>query len=206
MVNLESIPSPTQDDLEILAKTALLKDFYLAGGTGLATYLNHRDSIDLDFFSLHEFNENQLVAELAQAGTFALSVKEQGTVSGSFRETLVSFFHYPYPLLEKPVETRNVSIASIRDIACMKLDAASSRGTKKDFIDLYCIVHMTNHALPELLVSFSQKFAIIKYNLMHIKKSLLYFADAEQDPMPLMRMPLAWETVRTFFEKEVPKL
>lgn len=28
------------------------KDFYLAGGTGLALQLGHRDSIDFDFFSL----------------------------------------------------------------------------------------------------------------------------------------------------------
>lgn len=29
---------------------AFKKDFYLAGGTGLALQLGHRDSIDFDFF------------------------------------------------------------------------------------------------------------------------------------------------------------
>jgi hypothetical protein len=40
------------------------KDFYLAGGTGLALQLGHRKSYDFDFFSEKRFNENKLFKKI----------------------------------------------------------------------------------------------------------------------------------------------
>ena len=44
------ISRKTEINLETLRKADVLKDFYLAGGTGLAFQLKHRISLDLDFF------------------------------------------------------------------------------------------------------------------------------------------------------------
>jgi len=40
----------------------------------------------------------------------------------------------------------------------------------------------------------------------HILKSLVYFADAQSDPMPDMRFKVSWREVTTFFKKEIPRL
>ena len=37
-------------------------------------------------------------------------------------------------------------------------------------------------------------------------KSLLFFDDAEKDPMPHMLVPLDWDAVKVFFTDEVPEL
>lgn len=206
MVHIESVSSQARQDLATLVPTGILQGFYLAGGTGLALHLGHRESIDLDFFSATAFSEDTYLSRITAAGSFSLDLKETSTVSGRFGKTLISLIAYAYPLLEKTMPWGGIEVASVLDIACMKLDAASTRGSKKDFIDLYAITHVGGYALSDLLLAFQKKFAHIEYNLMHIKKSLVYFVDAEGDPMPIMHADIAWEEVKRFFEQEVPKL
>jgi hypothetical protein len=86
----------------------------------------------------------------------------------------------------------------------MKLDALSSRGTKRDLVDLYCIAKQL--PLPEMLALFQKKYASVHYNLLHIKKSLVYFDDAEGDPLPDMRVPVQWSEVKEFFKREAVHL
>lgn len=206
MARFEAVSPQTLRDLEILKKAGLLKGFYLGGGTGLAFLLGHRESQDLDFFRQTAFKENQLVEKIKNIGKFSLEKRETGTVKGRFQNTLVSFFHYPYHLLEKPKSTNGISVASIRDIACMKLDALASRGTKRDFIDLYFVVVKSGLSVKKLLGSFSKKYSSVRYNSMHLKKSLVYFVDAENDPTPKMFIPVDWEKVKKFFVSEAKGL
>lgn len=196
----------TLRDLKRLLRAGILKKFYLAGGTGLAFILGHRESRDLDFFRKAPFNERSLVEDLRRAGKFSLEKREPGTVRGYFGNTLVSFFHYPYPLLKKPIKKYGIQIASVFDIGCMKLDAISSRGTKRDFIDVYTILRESDFNLKKLLGAFAKKYAVLRYNLMHVKKSLVYFTDAQRDPMPRMRLAVEWRIVKKFFINEVKKL
>lgn len=196
----------TRDDLEILKKSGITKEFYLAGGTGLALLLKHRVSLDLDFFRRQPFDTKNLIERLKKIGSFSLDKREPGTVLGSFRSTRVSFFYYPYPLLKKPTNQEGIMIASVKDIACMKLDAISSRGTKRDFIDLYAILTNTGTRLGWLLRDFSKKYASLDYNLMHAKKSLVYFADADNDPMPRLRFNASWSEIKKYFRTEIPKI
>ena len=206
MVHIESISSQAREDLATLVPTGILEGFYLAGGTGLALHLGHRESIDLDFFSTKAFNENTYLSRINKAEVFTLDLKESSTLTGRFGKTLLSLIAYEYPLLEPTLHWQGIEVASIIDIACMKLDAAASRGTKKDFIDLFAITHIGGYTLVDLLSAFQKKYASIQYNLMHIKKSLVYFADAESDPMPIMHADIKWEDVKESFEQQVPKL
>ena len=41
-------------------------EFYLAGGTGLALQIGHRDSFDFDFFSNHSFDPNKMIRRLSE--------------------------------------------------------------------------------------------------------------------------------------------
>jgi len=54
----------------------------------------------------------------------------------------LSFFVYPYKLLFPLIDFNGVKLADERDIACMKIEAISSRGSKKDFIDLYFLIEI----------------------------------------------------------------
>lgn len=200
----EILGARTENSLERFAKTSLATDFYLCGGTGLALHLGHRLSHDLDFFNAKEFKPGDAINLLAKAGDFSLKEKNQGTVHGIFCKTKISLLQYPYPLLFKPKAFLGIHIADPRDIGCMKLDAIASRGTKKDFIDLFFLLQEIS--LKELLRLFTKKYRKVDYNMMHVLRSITYFSDARHDPEPVMLKSYSWKKVEQTLEQEVKKL
>lgn len=203
--HFESLPKETQSAFALLASIEIAS-FYLAGGTALALAFGHRISADLDFFSKEAFGEQLLINTLSATDGFSLEKREPGTIHANIDATKISFFHYPYPLLEEPKVLNGIRIASVRDIACMKLDAISQRGAKRDFVDLYVI---TQHepSLREVFLDYQKKYEKLNVNMMHIRKGLVYFDDAEEEPMPrMLNATVSWETVKSFFLREAKKL
>ena len=187
-------------DLAILVRSCLLSPFYLAGGTGCSLQIGHRVSFDLDLFTRKTFDTKALIERLKDTGKFLLDDEAHQTIIGRFEETRISFFRYSYPILFPLKGFRGLSVADIRDIGCMKLDAISSRGSRRDFVDLYFIARVIGdlHVLLEL---FKKKYQGIDYNLMHILKSMVWFDDAEKEPMPKMLKGISWEEIKSFFKK-----
>lgn len=187
-----------------LASVRTLRDFYLAGGTALALYRGHRRSVDLDFFNLRPFDEDNLIANLGGVPGLAIISKSPQTVYCHVSGTKVSFIGYSYPLLFPTLDFDGLTVADERDIACMKLSALASRGSRRDFVDVYVVAR--EYGMPQLLELFRRKFATANYNLLHVWKSLTYFTDAEKEPMPDMLVSLSWEEVKRFFVNEAKRL
>ncbi|PIZ47439.1 hypothetical protein COY32_01715 [candidate division WWE3 bacterium CG_4_10_14_0_2_um_filter_41_14] len=196
----------TKQVLDKLSEHDFLSDFYLAGGTGLALQLGHRKSIDLDFFAQKPFDRDILLQNLS-AFSPTITQEAPGTIDCIIDTVKVSFLLYTYPLISNMSQFEKVSVASINDIACMKLSAISSRGAKKDFIDLYVILE-SGFTLTALFEMFEQKFTGVSYNRMHILKSLVYFDDATNDPEPeyLSTFLVEWKSVINRLQNEVTKL
>jgi len=87
----------------------------------------------------------------------------------------------------------------------MKLDAISSRGSKRDFVDLYFILKKFNFSLKEFFKYFEQKYGKENYNIFHILKSLVFFDDADKNPELNMRIPFSWENLKHFFINEIKR-
>ncbi|MBI3402905.1 MAG: nucleotidyl transferase AbiEii/AbiGii toxin family protein [Acidobacteria bacterium] len=200
----ETIPATVEEALAALDAAGVLAGFYLAGGTGLALHLGHRRSADLDLFRQTAFSPESLVHKLQALEGVKIRGIEPGTVHFDVRETKVSLLHYSYPLIFPVQRFRIIDVADPREIACMKVSAIASRSTRRDFIDLYVVAQM--HGLPEILDWFRRKFASTPYSRVHVLKSLVYFEDAEREPMPHMLVPIEWQTVKTFFTTEIPRL
>lgn len=190
----ETIEPKTKRVLDALVRSGIIESFYLAGGTALAIELGHRRSIDLDFFSSKDFQTTDMKETLAGIGNLIVVGEEDGTLHVTIDGVKVSFLRYTYPLLYPLVDFEGTALADERDIAAMKIDAISSRGSRKDFIDLFVLLE--KYPPRELLGYFEKKFEGIGFNTLHILKSLVYFDDAETDPMPMMLRDIGWETVK----------
>jgi predicted nucleotidyltransferase component of viral defense system len=200
----EVLDEATEQTLEELLRARVLESFYLAGGTGLALYLGHRRSADLDFFKTEAFDEETLLQRLQQIPGLALVAKGSATLHMMIQGTKTSFLGYDYPLLYPLVSFHGIQVADPRDIAGMKISAVASRGSRRDFVDVYAVSQ--KYGLEKLLQTFQKKFAKVNYSMVHVLKSLTYFEDAEREPMPDMLVPLAWDEVKQFFCREVPPL
>lgn len=200
----ESIDKRTKLVFEKIAKSGIISQFYLAGGTGLALHLGHRNSIDFDFFSNEKFSNSELKNGLAKLGDYTLSGEDEGTLHGVLDEVKISFFYYKYNQLYPFSDFEGIKIADERDIAAMKIDSISSRGNKRDFIDLYFLLE--KYPLEEIISFFELKFSGITYNKLHILKSIVFFDNAEGDPMPMMLKKVDWEEVKRKIAKETRKM
>jgi hypothetical protein len=191
--------------LERLSSLPALDSFYLAGGTGLALQLGHRRSVDFDFFRPEGIDPGVLLPSL-QEFLPAVRRAEAGTLTLELAGVMTSFFEYRYPLL-RPIEEGPwaVRLASVADIAAMKIAAIAGRGSRKDFMDLFIICREVM-PLRDVLDCFELKFRGVGYERYHILKSLVYFDDAEREPPPDMIRPVAWMDVTRFLSEESARL
>jgi len=202
-----AILSPGQQTLlERLSTVPTVRTFYLAGGTALALQLGHRRSVDFDFFRPQHFEPGDLLPQLGALGTVVARRAEVDTLTVDIDGVSTSFFAYTPPLLKPLVPSPwSVNLAGIADIAAMKVSAVAGRGSRRDFVDLYCICA---HAMPlaDVLALFAEKFRGVPYERYHVLKSLTFFDDAEAEPMPTMLQPASWDEIKQFFLTEAPAL
>lgn len=182
--------------LERLGPLAEVAGFVLAGGTGLALQLGHRRSVDFDWFTEQALGDPLRLARRFQEDGVALRVEstERGTLHGRVSGIRVSFLEYRYPLIEDPLHLPGLPtpLASIQDIACMKLSAITQRGARKDFVDLYAIG--LTLPLTEMIRLYRRKFGV--RDVGHVLAALTYFDDADRERAPSMRQRTDWSSVK----------
>lgn len=170
---------------------------YLAGGTALALRLGHRQSFDLDFFTQESFNEQVILRQLEQTAQFKSKTIAPKTVIGDFCNISFSLFYYEYSVLDKTDDFEGIKIASLKDIAAMKLHAVEDRGSKRDFVDLFFLTKYFN--LEEIADYYDQKYHCLEEHKIFISKGLGYFEDAESETMRPMLAPYDWTEIKRFF-------
>jgi predicted nucleotidyltransferase component of viral defense system len=194
--------------LNFLRQKRFITDFYLAGGTALALQIGHRISTDLDWFSasqsLQRTARDQMREVLVKSGEFDVVSEQDGMLYTRLFSSNVSFIYQRHPLLEPTVAYQDVQLASPTDIGLMKLAAINSRGTRRDFIDLYCLRDTV--ALDRLLELVPVKYADRPSFLAVTVRALAYFEDAEQQPMPRLLAKVRWEDVRAYCEDAARRL
>jgi len=208
MINPELLPVKSQKVFKVLSQMPIWDDFYIGGGAGLILRFGHRISVDFDLFSPTNrlsSPERRIIHQLLKkAGKTIVESTREGSFRVTFEGVTMGFFHYDYPLMTPLEKFGKIRIASLEDIALMKIAAIIGRGSKKDFIDTYFILK-NGVGLPKLLNLSRQKFSHVRDVAIQALQALVYFDDAENEPMPKMSSPIKWETVKSFFIKEITK-
>ena len=194
----------TKNLLEKITPEKLPEKTYLGGGTAIALQLGHRRSVDLDFFTPTEFVERQWEEKLKKNFGFKLLKRDWQTLIGYISEVKISLFAYKYKQIAPKKFYGKTSIASLQDLAAMKLDTILGRGTKRDLIDIYFLSQ--KFTLPLLLTFYQKKYGNLEERELMLKKAFVFFNDAEQDEMPDMLMGIKWKDVKNYFLSETKKL
>ena len=157
--------------------------FTLYGGTAIALYLGHRESIDFDFFGSESFNPQQLYtsvpflkgAEIVQQApnTLTCLVERDGNVQ-------VSFLGVPdMTVLREPLQVDSgVRIASLIDLAGMKAAVVQQRAEAKDYLDLHALINQEAIDLPMALAAASRIYSD-SFQPQLTLKALTYFGDGD---------------------------
>ncbi|MEW6102799.1 MAG: nucleotidyl transferase AbiEii/AbiGii toxin family protein [bacterium] len=192
-----------ENGLELIDNiSSKLNDFYLAGGTDLALQLGHRKSIDLDFFSPTLFNTDIVLENIQPDKTLLVRT---GAIHCELKKVKLSFLFYPLPLTYPTILWRGLNLADWKDITAEKFKAISQRGTKKDFYDLYAVLQI-KLSIDDACQIFKARFASSGINMYHVLKSLTFFEDAEEDPLPILTAESKhwqWDVIKKFFEGNI---
>lgn len=202
MLQTNALPAATLAALNKLMDVGYLSDRILVGGTGLALYLGHQLSVDIDLFSPEPLDVEQLISELRRVGKTEYLNNSPVSLHLLFDDVKTDIVKYPYRWIRPVVQEQNIRLASVEDIAAMKLAAITNRGSKKDFYDIYFLLQ--TYSLPQLLDFFREKFP--EWNIFMVLQSLSYFEDAEPTETPkILKGRVLWEDVKKTVAETVRK-
>lgn len=204
MLHTTTIEHHTLVLLRKLQQIPEFKQLRLVGGTALALQIGHRKSIDLDFFGLINLSGQEIVDVLNnyEIKDVMLNNESKNFHVFNIENVKVDIVNYPYEWLGDNLIIDDIIMASKSDIAAMKLEAITNRGTKKDFIDIYFLLkYFTIHQLLDLYID---KFP--KGSVYNVVRSLTYFKDAEDQVSPHMIIKVSWDEIKNKIQDEIRKL
>ncbi|HVR11623.1 MAG TPA: nucleotidyl transferase AbiEii/AbiGii toxin family protein [Thermoanaerobaculia bacterium] len=190
-----------------LAATALSEDFYLAGGAALALYLGHRPVAELDLMS----GTNRLAGPERRILLGALLDADPDTQVETARDGYLfvragggvplRLYYYPYPLVAPVEEVDGLAVVSPVDLGLMKLGAIISRGSRRDFVDLFLLCREL--PLDQLLLRAGDKFGHVRDFPLQALKGLADLSEAAGEAMPRLAVDVTWEEVAAWVGGEV---
>lgn len=193
--------------LSALTKFKPLQDFALVGGTALALQIGHRVSVDLDWFGQKPLPKN-LSEDLK---IFFLGKKVLTDVFKAEELTVridgvqVTFFHYPFPWVEKPKKMHGFMTASIKQIAVMKAQTINRRAAFKDYVDLFFILKGGHTSLQEI-INKGKKVFKEEFNQRLFLEQLVYMEDIAEQGVDFLGKKVYKLQMQKFFEQEIKKM
>lgn len=162
--------------------------FVLYGGTAVALYLGHRESVDFDFFTHQTFQPDELIgryvflrgAEVLQSQPNTLTVITAGDAGG----VKISFFGgLAFGRLAQPNRTPDgvMYVASLDDLLAHKLRTILQRVETKDYLDVDALLQ-SGLSLPAGLAGARLMFPA--FAPQECLKALTYFEDEALRDLP----------------------
>lgn len=176
----------------------------------MALSLGHRKSEDLDFFVPQDFDDLTFIRRVhAQDLDILLLHQTQAHTVLMIERVKVDLIKeripLRFPLQAVLPKMKNLKIADPRDIGRMKILSIGSRGSKKDFVDLFCLTRDTI-SLESLLSMVMEESQGIRYSKLQFLKGLVDFEEADQEGELAMIWNLSWEEIKKILREEVKKI
>jgi hypothetical protein len=192
-VNTQTVETGTSELLKSIMSDTVFDQFALAGGIALSLLIGHRKSIDLDLFTVEEFNPSQLEKYLQDKYAFRRDFREGVSLKGEVNGVKLDFIRHDYPDVEPGIQDNGIRLYSFKDIAVMKLFAIADNSTRlKDFID---VAYLSKYlSLKEMLMAFAVKY--LQINPYRAAKGLSYYDDIRfTEKIDLLDKDFKWEDI-----------
>ena len=185
MLQTKTVARSTFELLKKLQAEPLLSSTRLVGGTALSLQIGHRESDDLDLFTTEPVNGDSVQTLLIKKYDFIPSTITPDALIGFIQGIKVDIIHHPCPWLEGAIMEDEVRLASISDIAAMKMQAVINSGSRpKDFVDIaFLSMHYSYNKIKHLLL---ERYPA--YDPIMADKAIIYFDDIDEELIPQIKM------------------
>ena len=185
MFQTSTVKKRTLTLLKELQAEPMLSSTRLVGGASLSLQFGHRESDDLDLFSVEPLEGMMLQSMLIEKYGFIPSVVSQNTLIGFVQGVKIDVIYHPFLWIEDALEENGIRIAALKDIAAMKMHAIINSGKRpKDFVDIaFLSMHFSYNKMKQLLL---KKYPA--YDPIMADKAIIYFGDIDELLIPEIRM------------------
>lgn len=198
MLHYEAVSEDLLNVIKHLMELEELKSFALVGGTALALHLGHRSSVDIDLFTDHSFDVKETITVILKNVKGNVILARPNGAQLLLNDIKVDLYNWAVPFLEDTFED-GLRLASLKDIAAFKLDAVSSRKTKKDFYDIYFL--LTQMSFSEMISCYQKKYPL--YNIKTVLAALSAISKADDSEAPELLKNIPWDEVKKKIKKEI---
>ena len=180
---------------------AFSKEYYLVGGTAIALYLGHRQSIDFDLFTAKPIKRLS-IKNTIETNNF----RTQEVIYEAFDQlhlivnsVKITFFNYPFSVIPYNYFNDIIQMPSLLDLAAMKVYALGGRAKWKDYVDIYFILK-ERHSLKEISLRAKQIYQNY-YNEKLFREQLSYFEDLDfSEEIKYMGHEIKQQKIKTFLQ------
>ena len=185
MLQTGTVKESTLGLLRQLQAEPLLAATRLVGGTALSLQIGHRESEDLDLFSIEPLEGMPVQQMLIGKYGFIPSVVTENTLIGFIHGVKINVIYHPFPWLEEAIGEDGMRIATKTDIAAMKMHAIINSGKRpKDFIDIaFLSLYFSYNEMKRLLLK-----RYPAYDPIMADKAVIYFGDIDEELIPEIKM------------------
>jgi len=141
-----------------------LKDFALVEGTALALQIGHRISVDIDLFTDRYFDSREVLDALRKTMKVELNMSRPNGMELTIENFKVDLYNWAVPFIGEHYISDGLRLASLKDIAAFKMDAITTRKTKKDYYDLYFL--LGKFSLEEMINAYKKNIPIIAAKML----------------------------------------
>ena len=158
--------------------TGFSRAFYLAGGTAVALYIGHRQSIDFDLFTGSDLQLKNIKNKLAGSNVqYKILHEAYDQLHILTNDVKITFFNYPFDIPHEVIFEQIIKVPELIDLAAMKAFALGGRAKWKDYVDLYFILrdHFSIHEIGRRSIELYKD----SFNLKLFRQQLAYFKDID---------------------------
>lgn len=208
----ETVSDVLWNVLHRLMDIELLSPFRLVGGTSLSLQLGHRMSVDIDLFTDAAYGSLDFDAidnKLQESFPF-VEMQYEGNnsfgksyyIGNNNRDIVKVDLFYTDTFIRPVFVIENIRLATIEEIAAMKMEVIGQNGRKKDFWDIHELIESIS--LEDMLSLHSEGYPY-SHTKEDLKRKLIDFDYADPDFNPICLKGKYWELIREDIEELVDK-
>lgn len=153
-------------------------EFGMVGGTAIALFIGHRESIDFDLFSVKEFDNLDIKRKISKYGLIErIITDENGQYTVVVNGVKITFLYYPFLIKFSNNFDDIIKIPDLLTLAAMKAYVLGRRVKWKDYVDLY-FIFKEHHSFAEVIKKAKEIFGN-EFNEKIFRTQLAYFNDID---------------------------
>ena len=174
--------------------------WFLIGGHAVRCFRPYRPSRDVDIGVRSAKDAARILGVLRRRAKVSVVERAKDTIHLQVGDVDVSIF--VLPRVGRFVEAQRLSVTGI---LATKLHALLDRGTRRDFVDLYVILHEQRLSITDCFAAMREVYGP-EVNEGLLLRALAFFDDAEREPKLPGEGARDWALVKRFFQEQVGRL